>query len=98
MESLNIENNPQNAPAQKPAEIHSHRLWSNGLWLPIALFLATCISTFWAAGTEWKPYARLDDFDKAFWAFWQNALQGGLGAAWQQSSAILNLDWASGLT
>ena len=72
MESPQIENNPLNASDPQPAEIQSHRLWNNGIWLPIVLFLATCLSTFWAAGTDWKPYARLDDFDRAFWAFWQN--------------------------
>jgi len=85
-------------PDQQPAESKSHSLWTNGIWLPIVLFLATCLSTFWAAATDWRPYAHLDDFYKAFWVFWENVPQGALGTAFQESLAILKLNWMQGLT
>jgi membrane-associated protease RseP (regulator of RpoE activity) len=85
-----------NPPIQS-AETQSPRQWNKGIWLPIALFLATCASTFWAAGTEWRPYAHLEDFDRAFWAFWQNIPQGDWGGAIRESLGILNLDWLQGL-
>jgi len=85
-------------PHSKPVEVHSGRLRSKGVWLPVVLFLATCVSTFWAAGTDWRPYAHLEDLDRAFWAFWQNAPQGAWGTALRESIAILNLNWSQGLT
>ncbi len=69
-----------------------------GITLPIVLFLATCLSTFWAAGTNWRPYAHFDDLDRAFWAFWQNAQQGSVAGALRESLAMLNLNWSQGLT
>jgi membrane-associated protease RseP (regulator of RpoE activity) len=85
-------------PPVQPVEPHSNRRWNNGIWLPIVLFLATCVSTFWAAGTDWRPYAHLEDFDRAFWTFWQNIPQGSWGAAFRESLALLNLNWSQGLT
>jgi len=70
----------------------------NGIWLPIVLFLATCLSTFWAAGSNWWPYAHLDNLDRAFWAFWQNAPQGSWGGALRESLGMLELNWSQGLT
>ncbi|MGA2798190.1 MAG: hypothetical protein ABSE63_11455, partial [Thermoguttaceae bacterium] len=57
----------------------------SGIWLPIILFIATCLSTFWAAGSNWWPYAHLDNLDRAFWAFWQNAPQGSWSGALHES-------------
>jgi membrane-associated protease RseP (regulator of RpoE activity) len=74
-----------------------HRLQDERLFLPIVLFLATCASTFWAAGAEWRPYAHLDNFDRAFWAFWQNLPQGSLSGALRESLGILDLNWSQGL-
>ena len=55
-------------------------------------------STFWAAGSNWWPYAHLDNLYRAFWAFWQNAPQGSWGGALRESLGMLDLNWAQGLT
>jgi Zn-dependent protease len=82
---------------ERPVEAQAGRAGKNGIWLPIVLFAATCLSTLWAAGSDWRPYAHLDNFDRAFWAFWQNAQQGDWGAALRESLAILNLNWSKGM-
>ena len=87
-----------NTSIVEPAQTQSQRLWYNDLWLPIVLFIATCLSTLWAAGTEWMPYAHLEDFDRAFWVFFQNVFQANFIAAVRESLAILNLNWTQGLT
>ena len=69
-----------------------------GISLPVILFVATCLSTFWAAGSNWRPYAQLDSLERAFWAFWQNVQQGSLTGGLRESLAILNLNWSQGLT
>ena len=80
------------------ASASTERRRKKGLLLPIVLLLATCLSTFWAAGTNWRPYAQLDSLDRAFWAFWQNVQQGSIIGAMRESAGILNLDWSQGLT
>lgn len=80
------------------AEAATERRRKQGLWLPIVLLVATCLSTFWAAGTNWRPYAQLDSLDKAFWAFWENVQQGSVSGALRESLGMLNLDWSQGLT
>ncbi len=86
------------AGAGPPATAKSRPFQNERILLPIILLLATCLSTFWAAAADWRPYAHLDSFDQAFWAFWQNLPQGSIGAALRESLAILNLNWSQGLT
>ncbi|MGW8255888.1 MAG: site-2 protease family protein [Thermoguttaceae bacterium] len=75
-----------------------HFLQGESLLLPVVLFVATCASTFFAAGADWRPYAHLDNFNSAFWSFWQNAQQGSFFGAIRESLALLNLNWSQGLS
>ncbi len=93
-----MDNPPQTQPARATGSASATTERKTGIWLPIVLLLATCLSTIWAGGTDWRPYAHLEDFDRAFWAFWQNLPQGDFIAAVRESLAILNLNWPKGLT
>ncbi len=44
--------------------------------LPLALFLATCVSTFWAGATNWMPILYMDGFDRAGAALAEHWRQG----------------------
>ena len=77
---------------------HAPRLRDERILLPILLLLATCLSTFWAAGTDWRPYAHLDSLEQAFWSFWQNLPQGSFTASVRESLGILKLNWSQGMT
>jgi membrane-associated protease RseP (regulator of RpoE activity) len=57
------------------ADLHSPIQWK---WLSLCLFLATCLSTFWAGATNWIPFAFLDDRQAALamvQAHWWQGLQ-----------------------
>jgi membrane-associated protease RseP (regulator of RpoE activity) len=45
------------------ADLHSPR--RRRVRLPVLLFLATCLSTFWAGATHWAPYLYLNDLASA---------------------------------
>jgi Zn-dependent protease len=66
------------------------------IWLPIALFVATCLSTFWTGAADWSPETHLGRFDVAFWDFWQNLPQGFI-ASLRLAAADLNIHVSQGL-
>ncbi len=41
-------------------------------WKSLLLFVATCLSTFWAGATNWMPFAFLDDRQVA--ALWSKPI------------------------
>ena len=51
------------APATRPALGYLRR--PRRRWLPLALFIATCGSTFWAGATQWEP--------TRYWGDWSSA-------------------------
>jgi membrane-associated protease RseP (regulator of RpoE activity) len=66
------------------------------MFLPIVLFIATCISTFWTGATDWMPYAHLDSLERAVSIFWTNVSQSFSGAI-EQAVNTMHLHWSNGL-
>ena len=66
------------------------------VFLPTALFIATCLSTFWMGAVDWKPFSHFDSLEKAASIFWQNLPQS-FGGAFREAIATLNLNWSQGL-
>lgn len=48
-----------------PAWLAQRPLPRRRVMLPLALFLATCVSTFWAGAANWMPILYMDAFDRA---------------------------------
>lgn len=46
---------PAGRPVTAPRPAAAYLRRPRRRWLPLALFLATCLSTFWAGATEWEP-------------------------------------------
>ncbi len=75
------------------------------LALPLSLFVATCLSTFWVGAVDWKPIVHLEALHgvlaavyKGLVVFWRNSGQGEPWAALQQALAVAKLKWAQGFT
>jgi Zn-dependent protease len=64
--------------------------------LPVVLFLATCLSTFWTGASDWAPSTHLDRLDQALSDFWQNLPQG-VGASFRHAVTEMNMNWPRGL-
>jgi Zn-dependent protease len=79
----------ETASAEEPAR-------KERVWLPAALFVATCLSTFWTGAVGWKPFAHLESFEHSLVVFWQNLPQS-FGGALNQAVATLNLNCSQGL-
>jgi hypothetical protein len=65
--------------------------------LPLLLFLATCISTFWTGSVDWKPLIHWNDLLHGTKSFWEKLPQGSPLAALQQGFAVAHIDWQAGL-
>jgi membrane-associated protease RseP (regulator of RpoE activity) len=65
--------------------------------LPIVLFLATCLSTFWTGAVDWKPLAHLSHLKQGAKAFVANLPQGKPLAAIEQGTAVAGLNVRQGL-
>jgi membrane-associated protease RseP (regulator of RpoE activity) len=66
---------PLSARELRESELHTP---SRRKRLSVLLFVATCLSTFWAGATDWMPYAFLDDWAEAssmIAAHWQQGLE-----------------------
>ncbi len=53
-----------------------HRPRRRRVLLPVALFVATCVSTFWAGASDWMPVLHMGSFEQAGQALMENWLQG----------------------
>ncbi len=85
---------PTDAPtAQDSASLEPRRR----VVLPVVLFLATCLSTFWTGAMNWNPLAHLDAVQQAISVFEQNRHQGSLTAALDQALAVAQIKWQQGL-
>ena len=81
---------PQNS-TDTAVPVHKERVL-----LPVVLFLATCLSTFWVGAADWKPFAHRDSIERAVSIFWQNLPQSFNGAL-RQAIATADLNWSQGL-
>ncbi len=65
--------------------------------LPVILFLATGISTFWTGAVAWKPIVHLEALHRGINVFVENLPQGSPMAALWEALAVAQMDWQSGL-
>jgi membrane-associated protease RseP (regulator of RpoE activity) len=65
--------------------------------LPVALFLATCVSTFWVGAVAWKPIAHIEALHRGIAVFRENLPQGSPMAALWQALSVAQMDWRQGL-
>jgi membrane-associated protease RseP (regulator of RpoE activity) len=71
--------------------------------LPVVLFLATCLSTFWVGTVDWKPIIHLDALIQAIHplrglhVFTENLPQGSPAAALRQAFSVSQLGTAFGV-
>ena len=56
--------------------------------LPVLLFLATCVSTFWTGSVDWKPLVHVEALAHGLKSFWENLPQGSPLTALQQGFAV----------
>ena len=81
---------PDSLPAQK-----------RRIALPVFLFLATCLSTFWVGTVDWKPIVHLDTLIQAIHplrgihVFTENLPQGSPEAALRQAFSVAEVGKAS---
>lgn len=71
----------------------SERSWA----MPLILFLATCLSTFWTGSVAWRPFANLDALSRGVGVFVENLPQGSPMAALWEALAVARMDWRQGL-
>jgi Zn-dependent protease len=65
--------------------------------LPLVLFLATCLATFWTGATNWNPLAHLDAMQRTITVYEQNRGQGSPASALEQALAVAQVKWQQGL-
>lgn len=65
--------------------------------LPVFLFLATCLSTFWTGAVAWKPLVHLAALQQGFHVFFENLNQGSPSSALWEALAVAQMDWRRGL-
>ena len=80
-----------------PAAADSHPPRGRRVALPIFLFLATCLSTFWVGAVAWKPIVHLEALLRGITVFRENLPQGSPLAALWQALAVAQMDWRQGL-
>jgi Zn-dependent protease len=61
--------------------------------LPVLLFLATCMSTFWTGAVHWDPIAYLESFQAAGRVFLQSWDHQSLPTALADAAAVLTHAW-----
>ncbi|MEM7674971.1 MAG: site-2 protease family protein [Myxococcota bacterium] len=67
------------SPVGSPAEPHAVRppvVRRRRVRLPLMLFIATCLSTFWVGAADWKPMERLATWPTVFQTVQENWPQG----------------------
>jgi membrane-associated protease RseP (regulator of RpoE activity) len=65
--------------------------------VPLVLFLATCLSTFWTGAVDWKPIVHLDALVRGVGVFADNLPQGSPVTAFWEALAVAQMDWRQGL-
>jgi Zn-dependent protease len=65
--------------------------------IPVILFLATCLSTFWTGAVDWKPFTHLEALYYGVGVFAENLHQGSPMAALWEALAVARMDWQQGL-
>ena len=66
--------------------------------LPVILFLATCLSTFWVGAVNWKPIIHLEALSRGVGVVVENLSQGlAPPGLWQRAMTIAQMDWQQGL-
>jgi Zn-dependent protease len=65
--------------------------------VPMLLFLATCLSTFWTGAVAWKPVIHLESLYHGIGVFKENLPQGAPLAALSEALAVAHMDWRQGL-
>jgi Zn-dependent protease len=65
--------------------------------IPLILFAATCLSTFWTGAVGWKPISHLESLYYGIGTFRENLHQGSPMAALWQALAVAQMDWRQGL-
>jgi len=65
--------------------------------LPIVLFAATCLSTFWVGSVAWRPVGHLRLLRRGAAVFVENLPQGSPIAALRQALSVADMQWQQGL-
>jgi Zn-dependent protease len=65
--------------------------------MPLLLFLATCLSTFWVGAVDWKPVGHFEALHSGFSSFVSNWRQGHPVAALDEAMAVAKMNWSQGL-
>ncbi len=89
----------RSAPADELTRLagdYSHPPRRRRRLLPLLLFLATCLSTFWTGAVDWMPILRLDQLQRAWEVFAEGWQQQSPGAGWAHAVAVLRLEWLQG--
>lgn len=76
---------------------YSHPPRRRRVLLPILLFVATCVSTFWTGAVGWNPSKNIEGAQRAIAVLQAHWGEETLGAVWSQVSGSLLLDWQRGL-
>jgi len=76
---------------------YSRRPRRRNLLLPLALFLATCLSTFWTGSVDWMPALQKSRFQLAGQVFLHDWQQGAQVAAFERTAGALVGNWRRGL-
>jgi len=79
------------APREHQEEVKRHVL------LPLLLFAATCLSTFWVGAVDWKPLVHLESLVRGVSSFWQQLPHNSPVAALEQGLAVAHMNWRQGL-
>ena len=92
---------PRDAPPMSTdaaiAADDSHPPQGRRVALPVILFLATCLSTFWTGAVAWKPIVHLEALYRGIGVFAENLPQGSPLAALWEALAVAQMDWRQGL-
>lgn len=78
-------------------EEHSQPEQGRHIMLPLVLFLATCVSTFWVGAVAWKPIVHMQALYQGIGVFFENLNQGAPLAAMWEAMAVADMKWQQGL-
>ncbi len=79
------------------ADDYSHSPRRRNLTVPLVLFLATCLSTFWTGSVDWMPALHIGSFREAGWVLLQDLEYGETISAIGRAGEVLVGDWRRGL-